>query len=670
MKTNDALREEIGQRTKVEATSERQRIQLLEAQRMANLGSWLWDVRTGQVTWSAQLYEIYGLKEDQFAGTPEAFLARVHPDDRATLEAAIAEAMRTGQGFRIDERIVRPDGEIRHLQSSGEVIRDHQGKVTQMLGICQDVTEQKKSIAALRESEETLRRLIDGVRDYAIYMMDPQGRIITWNAGAARIKGYTQEAVIGRSYSLFHTEEDREAGRPQQALETAARDGKYEGEGWRLRRDGSRFWAHVVLDAVRDEDGTLIGFAKITRDATEMREAQLVLEQTRDHLAHVQKMESIGRLTGGVAHDFNNHLMIVMGNLENLQRQLDRKRPDVARMKRSVENALRGAERSARLTERLLAFSRRQPLDPRPVPVGELVSGMLELLQSTLGEQIEIRTAFAADLWLVHVDPHQLENAIVNLAVNARDAMPGGGRLTIGANNQAIASGAADPDELAPGDYVALTVSDTGSGFAPEIIDRVFEPFFTTKEFGQGTGLGLSQVYGFTKQSGGHVRVDSEPGRGATITLYLPRTTRARVSIEVAEPPAAVPKEASRATVLLVEDDDDVRAYSNEILCEFGYRVLEASRADEALDLIERHPEVTLLFTDIGLPGGMNGRQLATEARRRRPELAVLLTTAYAREAIAADRLEAGMRLITKPFTTQALARQLSAVLEHQARMR
>ncbi|CAA9484983.1 MAG: hypothetical protein AVDCRST_MAG39-272 [uncultured Sphingomonadaceae bacterium] len=403
------------------------------------------------------------------------------------------------------------------------------------------------------------------------------------------------------------------------------------------------------------------------RDLNETLEAR-VEERTRELMAaeealrQAQKMEAVGQLTGGIAHDFNNLLQIVTGNLETLQRRLPE---GEERLRRAAENAQTGAQRAAVLTQRLLAFSRRQPLAPKAVDANELVRGMSDLLHRALGETIELRTALSADLWRVEADPNQLENALLNLAVNARDAMPDGGKLTVETRNAMLDDRAAGHADLPPGRYVAIAVSDTGTGMDKDTLERVFEPFFTTKEVGKGTGLGLSMTYGFAKQSGGHVRIYSEPGLGTTVELFLPRLQgEAREVEEEANP--TLHGGASGETVLVCEDDPDVRSYSVEALRELGYQVLEAADGAAALALLG-HPaaQVDLLFTDVVLPGGMSGAQLAEEARRLRPGLRVLFTTGYARDAIVHHgRLDPGVELLTKPFSYADLAARVREVLD------
>ncbi len=510
----------------------------------------------------------------------------------------------------------------------------------------------------LMETERRFRLLVESVTDYAIYMLDLAGNVVNWNAGAQRIKGYAREEVLGQHFSRFYTDEDRALEVPARALATAATSGKYETEGWRVRKDGSRFWASVVINAIHDGEGELIGFAKVTRDLTERRAGE-------EQLRQVQKMESVGQLTGGVAHDFNNLLTVIIGNLDALQRHLREPTADMERLKRSAENAMRGARRGESLTQRLLAFSRQQPLEPRPVDVGRLVAGMSDMLRRSLGEQIAIETALTGGLWQAEVDPNQLEVAILNLALNARDAMPNGGRLTLETANVFLDKAyTAGQSEVVPGQYVQLAISDSGEGMTADVQARAFDPFFTTKDVGQGTGLGLSQVYGFVKQSRGHVKIYSEPGEGTTIKIYLPRLHAEQAFESPKEMPVPVRGQADE-TILVVEDDEDVRASTTEMLRDLGYTILEAANARSGLQLLDTHPEIRLLFTDVGLPGGMNGRQLADEARRRRSNLKILFASGYARNAIVHDgRLDPGVELITKPFAQDVLASRVRDILD------
>ena len=419
--------------------------------------------------------------------------------------------------------------------------------------------------------------------------------------------------------------------------------------------------------------GVVALYAELDRKAIELEGLNTTLEErvtttiaeresALDALRQSQKMEVIGQLTGGIAHDFNNLLQIVTGNLEILARNLPE---EAGRLRRAAENAMRGAQRCAALTHRLLAFSRRQPLDPKPIDVNRLVAGMSDLLRRTLGEPIAIETVLAGGLWRVEADPNQLENALLNLAVNARDAMSGGGRLTIEtANTRLDEAYALDNVEVTPGQYVALCVTDTGHGMSKTVLARVFEPFFTTKDVGQGTGLGLSMVYGFVKQSGGHLKLYSEEGEGTTVKLYLPRRFGI-VSDEEAPSATTIAEGRKEEVILVVEDDDDVRAYSAEILRELGYDVLEAQDGASALQLMGGPRKPDLLFTDVVLPGGMTGRELADKACADRPALRVLFTTGYARNAIVHHgRLDPDVQMIGKPFTFADLAARVRDALD------
>jgi PAS domain S-box-containing protein len=519
----------------------------------------------------------------------------------------------------------------------------------------------RRAQAALQESEERFRLLIEGITDYGIFMLDPGGVVTSWNASAERTTGYSAAEAIGMHVSRLYTEEDRRAGILQQSLAMAEREGKYEAEGWRVRKDGSQFWAAVAVDAIRDASGKLIGFAKITRDVTERRQRQEEREKAQALLAQTQKMEAIGHLTGGVAHDFNNLLTAILGNIELLERQFGRLEP--SRALQLLAGAKRASEHAAALTQQLLAFSRRQPLSPQVIDVNKQVGSMSELLRGLLGENIAIETVLAGGLWRTRVDPNQLESALLNLALNARDAMPDGGRLTIETGNTFLDENyARTRDQVTPGQYVMIAVSDTGSGMSPETMEHAFEPFFTTKVEGEGTGLGLSQVYGFVKQSGGHVALYSERAQGTTVKIYLPRSLDVDASDRSA---ARLPAGAAAGgeTILLVEDDPNVREFVVGALSYLGYRVLDAPNGQLALGVLDAHPEIVLLFTDVGLPG-LNGRQLATEAQRRRPHLKVLFTTGYARNAIVHHGiLDVGVELLVKPFTSESLASKLRQIL-------
>jgi PAS domain S-box-containing protein len=574
------------------------------------------------------------------------------------------DAIIAHENVLLSDRLALADEEERH-GAYAALAGDLLAAASMLLGIALVLLAFRRirsSDTAKERHEERFRLLVDGVTDYAIYMLDPQGRITDWNKGAERLKGYTAEEIVGQYFSQFYTPEDLELDLPGRALDTAARTGRFEAEGWRVRKDGSRFLANVLVNPLRDQSGNLIGFAKITRNVTERHQQQQVLEQTREALAQSQKMDALGQLSGGIAHDFNNLLGVIKNRIEILQRRLVNVDPE---LKQFFEMMRRSADRAASLTQRMLAFSRRQPLAPASIDFNKLIAGMEGLLRQALGESVALEVVLASGMWRVNADENQLEAAILNLAVNARDAMPGGGRLTIETGNTYLdESYAAANSEVTPGQYGMVAVSDTGAGMTRDIVAKAFEPFFSTKEPGKGTGLGLSQVYGFIKQSGGHVKIYSEPGEGTTVKLYLPRTSAPEAAYTVSD---AVPHVHGQAggTILLVEDDKDLCESTAEQLRALGYRVLPAPDARFALEVLDKEPQIDLLLTDVGLPHGINGRQLADEARRRRPQLKVLFTTGYARNAIVHHgRLDAGVDLLLKPFTQSALGDKVRQVLE------
>ncbi len=511
------------------------------------------------------------------------------------------------------------------------------------------------------ETERQLQLLIDGVTDYAIYMLDPTGVVVSWNHGAERIKGYSAEEILGQHFSRFFTEDDRRAGLPSRILNEAGASGRYEGEGVRVRKNGSRFHAHAVVNSLHNRQGELVGFAKITRDITERVEAQENLRRTQEQLVQSQKMESLGQLTGGMAHDINNMLAIIMSAFQLCDRAIERGEIDKARQ--FIADGFDGAQRAGELVRRLLAFARQQPLSPKPLDANALVGNMSEILRRTLGTHIQLETVLAGGLWNIHADQSQLESALINLATNARDAMPDGGKLTIETSNAHLDDRyAANHIDVPPGQYVLIAVTDTGVGMTPEQIGKAFEPFFTTKGAGRGTGLGLAQVYGFTKQSGGHARIYSEGGHGTTVKLYLPRYAGALPHHEERRT-ETTSLGTARDTVLLVEDEARVRELTAEGLRELGYTVLQADSAEAALKILDADQNVTLLFTDVVMPN-MDGRKLADEAVRRRPGLKVLFTTGFTKNAIIhSGRIDPNTHFIAKPFTLEDLARKVREAL-------
>ena len=497
-------------------------------------------------------------------------------------------------------------------------------------------------------NDDAFRLLVQSVVDYAIFMLDPKGFVTSWNAGAERIKGYTTEEIVGQHFSKFYTEEDRAAGVPKRVLETAREEGRFEGEGWRVRKDGSHFWASVVLDAIRDKKGKVIGFAKITRDLTEKREIELNLQESREQLYRSQKMEALGQLTGGLAHDFNNLLTAILGAADLAGRNLNK--PD--KLQQMIEGIRSSAQRGASLTRQLLAFARAQPLEIKSVDMRKFLDDVTTLLRPSLRSNIEVIIETSDQLWNVDADAGALELSLLNLAFNARDAMKDGGTLRISATNQLLTG---EPEGLR-GEHVALRVTDTGTGMSPETMERVFEPFFTTKSFGEGTGLGLSQVFGFTKQLGGAVTVASKPGDGASFTIYLPATRSAQVN-EIKSDGAR-----SLGRVLIVEDDELVADLAAGMLSELGFESTITHSSKDALARLTEGPKPTLVFSDVVMPGGISGIELAQKVRTRYPELPILLTTGYS-EQVAGTH---GFPVLQKPYELESLAAALGKLLKQE----
>jgi PAS domain S-box-containing protein len=630
---------------------------LMEAQRLANLGSWSWDVEHNKITWSEALFGIYGVTPDKVRGTFDEFIGFIHPDDRAQVQANIRGALESGTSISHEERIVRADGSVRNLHSVSEVIRDETGHAIRMLGVCLDVTERKRAETALRDSEQSYRLLLQGVRDYAIYMLDTGGCVRTWNEGAERIYGYGADDIVGRPFRVFLPEELRVGDMADHALVEAAREGQFEAQSWLLRKDGSRFYASTVMDALRNDAGELIGFANLVRDITVQHEAEVALEETREQLAQSQKMEALGQLTGGIAHDFNNLLMIVSGYAQLLQRRL-REPKDI----QAIEAIRAASNRGETLTRQLLTFSRRQHLMPVVVDLRARIDAVRDMLAPSLRGNIELSCDIEDKIWPVKVDLGELELALVNIAVNARDAMPNGGTITLSARNVVLKPGSA-AGPLA-GDFVALAIIDTGNGMAPDVLARVFEPFYTTKPVGKGTGLGLSQVHGFANQSGGAVTVSSEPGRGTVVTVYLPRDrTEAAATAEEATSSPGVP---TRGTVLVVEDSRSVAEVTSAMLEQLGYRVVWAESAAEALRHLQQGIEFDLLLSDIVMPGEMNGLGLAEICRERFPDIPLLLVSGFSDAAQAAD---GRFDILRKPFELSALEHAIEQAMENVSGM-
>jgi PAS domain S-box-containing protein len=607
-------------------------------------------------SWNAGAQRFKGYEASEILG--EHFSRFYTNEDRLARlpEKALETAATTGhyehQGLR-----VRKDGTTFWAHVIIDPIWDRTGHLLGFAKVTRDLTERKKAEAELRLSEEKFRLLVNGVTDYALYMLDPDGHVTNWNAGAARIKGYAAEDAIGSHFSRFYTPEDQKKGEPARNLGIARRDGRVEREGLRQRKDGTTFWAHVVIDAIRDETGQLLGFAKITRDVTEKVEAQKALAKTREELFQAQKMEAIGQLTGGIAHDFNNLLMAIMGSLEMLRKRM----PDDPSLTPLLLNALQGAERGAALTQRMLAFSRRQELNMTPVDVPALVAGMMDFLERSLGSSLRIEADFPADLPKVLTDAVQLETAILNLVVNARDAMlqttTHGGVITVSAERHDVAE---DGDKLRVGDYLRIFVRDTGEGMDPETVARAATPFFTTKGIGKGTGLGLSMVQGLTEQSGGRLSIDSVKGEGTTISLFLPTVDEEDCPGEKAASSDTSEKIGDRPLKVLAVDDDALVLMNTTMMLEdLGHQVTEAYSGPEALSALKAAENgIDLVITDHSMPR-MTGAELAAEIAREWPGLPVVLATGYAE---LPDGSGNHLPRLPKPFSQNQLSDIIASV--------
>jgi len=799
------------------------RDQLAVAQQIAGLGSWAADLTTDRLEWSDEVYRIFGVEREAFDETVDAFLELVHADDRPALAAAQRRSLESGGPLEIEHRIVRPDGQVRHVFERAEVRRDASGQAIMQIGTVQDITERKlvelelerrnrqqsvvaelgmealndtraqdlmqhamSAAARVLEVEYTKvlellpggeqLRLVAGVgwqpglvgevpvpagadsqaghtldarepvivrdmrtetrfsgpalllqhgvisgastiiwgsrgpwgvlgvhstrrRDFSSadvaflqalanligevlqredadraieernllramaseaaalggWALDPKTMQLSWSEEVARIHEVPADYQPGVDEgSRFYAPEHRD--RFDQCLEACLADGTpWDEELQIITARGRRIWVRVIGRAERDRLGNIVGLHGAIQDISERKALESMLHQS-------QRLEAVGQLTGGVAHDFNNLLTVILGNAD-LMVEAAGGNPHLRGL---AETTFQAARRGGELTSRLLAYARKQPLEPVPTNVANLIAGMDQLLRRTLDAQVEIEIVRGGGLWTAMVDPAQLESAVLNLCLNARDAMADGGRLTIETANAHLDEDYARQHlEITPGHYVMIAVTDTGTGVSPEIAERVFEPFFTTKASGQGSGLGLSMVYGFAKQSRGHVKLYSEPGEGTTVKLYLPRT-RDDAQAEQRDTPRRLPRGAGER-VLVVEDDEMVRRFVREQVASLGYEVLNAADAGTALRLIESGEAIDLLFTDVVMPGAMDGRQLADAARRLRPDLPVLYTSGYTENAIVHQgRLDPGVSLLNKPYRLADLAEKLAAVLRER----
>jgi PAS domain S-box-containing protein len=521
-------------------------------------------------------------------------------------------------------------------------ITKRQNTEAHLLSVRDHLTQElERTNLALNSAKRHFQILIEGVVDYAIFALDKEGRVASWNSGAQKIMGYTTEEIIGKNFGIFYRPDDRRAGAPSRALELANQRGKHEVEGWRVKKNGTPFFITGSVFSIRDDAGNLVGFANILRDATERRDAHEKLVEAREQLAMAQKMEAIGKLTGGIAHDFNNLLMIIGGSAQIFARLLDPKLP------RAIEAIQAAAKRGESLTRQLLTFSRHQPLNPIVVDLNASIKNMRTMIESSLRGNIVYNETIGDGVWPVKVDLAELELAIVNIAVNARDAMPNGGTFSLSANSVTLDQEIGDNRA-----FVAISFTDTGTGIPPNLLSKMFDPFFTTKEVGKGTGLGLSQVYGFAHEAGGTVTADSKVGQGTTITVYLPSVGDEQITGEEVSASKTKMQHSKGRTVLVVDDSADVAEVTSSLFEHLGYDTIYRESAEAALELLEDGTKIDFVFSDIVMPGTIDGIGLAQEVRSRYPNLPVALTTGYSDAAQAAPP---NLRILRKPFDADTL---------------
>ncbi|AWB24820.1 PAS domain S-box protein [Methylobacterium currus] len=627
--------------------------------------------------WS-RLYQLSGgdFLADTTSARADWIESYIPPEDRPALRAEIERAIRTKTSYSLEHRVYLADGSVGWASSRAVPVLDEHGRITEWYGAATDISERKAAEAATRDLTVSLgRQVADRTAELRLYgdivqssaapicAFDTEYRLIAFNQAhidafhrifgrrvqigevfpdlfppdqSSVMRGFMARALTGECYTVTEPFGDPDLEKPT--------------------------W-EVSYSPLRDGEGRVIGAFHFAKDISDRLRAEAELASTQEALRQSQKMEAVGQLTGGLAHDFNNLLAGISGSLELMQTRLGQGRfADVERYMAAAQGA---AKRAAALTHRLLAFSRRQTLDPRPTDVGQLAHGMHELIQRTVGPGITLDVVESPDAWPALVDPSQLENALLNLCLNARDAMPEGGRITVAVANRTLDARTARRHDMPEGEYVRLRVTDTGTGMSPDVIARVFEPFFTTKPIGEGTGLGLSMIYGFAQQSGGQVRIASTLGEGTTVSLYLPRHVGAVPGEDETGTTAALPRSAQGETVLVVDDEPTVRMLVTDILEDLGYTAIEAGDSAAGLKVLRSDVRIDLLVTDVGLPGGMNGRQMAEAARETRPDLKVLLITGYAETTILGDgTLGPGMAVLTKPFSIETMAARIRSIIE------
>ena len=647
-----AMIEDITVRKRDDQALVRSETRLAEAQQLAQIGSWEQNFSTGESSWSDQMYRMYGLEHKSVIPSNEVFLDIIHPDDRATVRHILEQQNLPGRQNDYAHRVVLPGGEVRVVQQRVGRMLDESGALIGVIGTAQDVTELKRAEDELRASEECLRLITDNVPALISYV-DSQQCYRFMNERYREWGLQTTAEALNRPVQETLNPEYYERLKPWILRALAGERVRFETDN--IFPDGKKRFLDIEYVPDIGADSRVKGYYGVINDITERKLAE-------DKLQQAQKMEAVGQLTGGIAHDFNNLLAVMLGNLELVGDSVGKNSAE----SKMIERGINAAERGAALTHRLLAFSRKQTLLPTSIDMDKLVMGMADMLRRTLGETIDVKINVADNLWPCHADPSQLENALLNLSINARDAMADGGSLTIETENISLDDElTATQVDVDPGDYVLLCVSDTGDGISKEALNHVFEPFFTTKEVGQGTGLGLSMVYGFAKQSGGNVTIYSELGEGTTVKLYLPRADDQENGMAVNGAALDVPTSRGEK-ILVVEDDANVRTLAVDLLSGLGYRVVEAGRAEEALEIIEHTATpIDLMLSDVVLPGTMNGPNLAAVVRHRSPTTRVVYMTGYAKEAFNNyTELDERAHVIQKPFKKAALANIIRSVLD------
>jgi len=640
------------------------------AQDAGGVGLWSWDMLTGEGYWSPALYKNIGVSPDRPAET-EALLAAIHPDDREAMRRFNADAVRLGRMGAIEYRVVWPDGQVRWLLSRGEMLRDEDGRVVRAVGVNIDITERRVAFELVRESEARFRALADSA-PILLWVSRTDGLREFVNQTYVEFLGVPYEDAINFDWRLRLHEKDMPRILQEQVAGEASRQ-VFALEARYRRADSEWRWIRSISQPRYGPGGEFNGFIGIAFDVTDAKQAETDLLRINDLLAermegamaerdaveaqlrHAQKLEAVGQLTGGVAHDFNNLLTVIIGALDLMQRRPD----DAVRRERMVETALGAAQRGERLTQQLLAFSRRQALKPETVAVDALVTEIEPLLRRVVGEAVSLTVAPAASDAVAMIDPSQFEAALMNLVVNARDAVSQGGVIRVETSPCQVDHG--EVPEAPAGAYVRVTVHDTGIGMAPEVVGRVFEPFFTTKEVGKGTGLGLSQVYGFARQSGGGVTIETAPGQGASVSLYVPRAADLAQPPPVATPRAA-PAASPTLAILLVEDDPEVGDVVAAMLADLGHKVVRADSASAALALLRRRKSLDLMLTDLVMPGDQSGLDLARQALALRPSLPVILSSGFSGETLDPDQ-GSPWPLLHKPYTSEALARAIAQAI-------